>query len=304
MKKILSLFLFLVLALSLFACGGGGGDGDVEKCDVCVDGDNSGTCDVCGEAMPEEPISDIALIEDGIANFSIVYSENANSDVRKAITQNIVSKLKNSHKIEVSAVMEGSQNDVPQDIEILIGDVTSRGAKYTIDRYALGKEGYTFKIVGSKILINAGSDEQLVEAIGEFAEDILKIGSDDVYYATMLTTDVVYKVQDDYKIKSVTVGGTDMKGYTIATDIENAQYMAAALEIQDAFYDKTGYYFKIVDTDAATDKSIVIKHIDKVSGTDSFTVKVEDKQLVISCAYDNMLEQAVGEFLVRNITLT
>ena len=173
MKKILSVFLFLVLALSLFACGGGG-DGDGEKCDVCVDDDNSDTCDVCGEAMPEEPISDIALIEDGVPNFNIVFGENASADVRKAANQNIVAKLRNSYDITVSAVVEGSQNDAPQDIEILIGDVTSRGAKYTLDRYTLGKEGYTFKIVGSKIIINAGSDEQLVEAISEFAEDILR----------------------------------------------------------------------------------------------------------------------------------
>ena len=303
MKKILSIFLFLVLALSLFACGGGNG-GDDEKCDECVDTDNSGTCDVCGEAMPEEPISDIALIEDGVPNFNIIYAESATSDIRKAITQNIVSKLKNSHKIEVSAVMEGSQNDNPQDIEILIGDVTSRGAKYTIDRYELGKKGYTFKIVGSKILINAGSDEQLVEAIIEFAEDILKIGTDEAEFATMLTTDVVYKVQDNYKIKSVTVGGTDMKGYTIATDTENEQYMAAALELQDALYDKTGYYLKIVNTSEATDKSVIIKHIDKVSGIDSYSIKVEGTKLIISCAYDNMLVKATSEFTARQIKLT
>ena len=306
-SKLLMLLLALVLSLSLFACGGGGGDdgdgGDGEKCDECVDTNFDGKCDVCGEAVTEE-VADIALVEDGVPNFRIVLGSGISTDVRKYVDQNIVGKMRNKHDIEILSSQEGGANDVPQEIEILIGDVTTRGAKYTVDRYQFGKEGYMIKIIGSKVVIQAGSDEQLLEAVTEFTEDVLKVGTDDVYSSTMTAEDMVFVVQDDYKIESISVAGTDMKGYTIAADTMNNYYKAAALLLQDTIYDKTGYYFKIVKPDEATEKSIVIKHIDKVSGVDSFTVKVEDKQLVISCAYDNMLEQAVGEFLVRNITLT
>ena len=305
MKKLAKLFMLLLaltLSLSLFACGGGGSD-DGDKCDKCVDNDNSGTCDVCGEAMPEEPVADISLIEDGIANFRIVLGTGISTDVRKYVDQNIVGKLRNRYDIELPSAQEGGTNDVPQEIEVLIGDVTSRGAKYVFDRYELGKEGYMIKIIGTKIVIQAGSDEKLVEAVTEFAEDILKIGTDDVFYATMLVEDVVHEIQDDYKITSLTVGSTDMKGYTIAADKSNDYYKAAALLIQDTIYDRTGYHFNIVSPDEATDKSIVIKHIDKISGEDSFTIKADGTRLVISCAYDNMLEQAVGEFLNQFITL-
>ena len=301
--KLLMLLLALVLSLSLFACGGGdGGDGD--KCDECIDTDNSGTCDVCGEAMPEEPASDIVLFEDGVSNFRIVLGTGIATDVRKFVDQNIVGKLRNKYNIELVSAQEGSTNDEPQEVEVLIGNVTTRGAKYMVNRYELGKKGYMIKIIGSKILIQAGSDEQLLDAVTEFAEDILKIGTDDVYDATMLVEDMVYKVQDDYKIESLSVAGVDMKGYTIAADTTNDYYKAAALNIQDVIYGRTGYFFEIVKPEEATDKSIVLKSIDKISGEDSYTIKVEGTQLVISCAYANMLESATSEFLTRNITLT
>ena len=248
MKNITKLFMLLLtltLAFSLFACGGGGSD-DGDKCDECVDANNDGKCDVCGEEIPEEPAADIALIEDGVPNFSIVLGSGISTDVRKYVDQNIVGKLRNSYDIEITSAQEGSTNDVEQEIEILIGDVSSRGAKYTFDRYQLGKEGYMIKIIGSKVLITAGSDEQLVLAVTEFAEDILKVGTDDVYYATMTVEDMAYVVQDDYKIESLSVAGTDMKGYTIAADTMNNYYKAAALLLQDTIYDKTGYHFKIV----------------------------------------------------------
>ncbi|MBQ2423078.1 MAG: hypothetical protein II286_03915, partial [Clostridia bacterium] len=302
-SKLLMLLLALVLSLSLFACGGGGSDdGDDEGCVECIDVNFDGKCDVCGEAVTEE-VADIALVEDGVPNFRIVLGSGISTDVRKYVDQNIVGKLRNRYDIELPSAQEGGTNDVEQEIEVLIGDVTSRGAKYVFDRYELGKEGYMIKIIGTKIVIQAGSDEKLVEAVTEFAEDILKIGTDDVFYATMLVEDVVHEIQDDYKITSLTVGGTDMKGYTIAADTTDNYYKAAALLIQDTVYDRTGYHFNIVSPDEATDKSIVIKHIDKISGEDSFTVKTDGTRLVISCAYDNMLTQATGEFLNQFITL-
>ena len=303
MKKIISILLFLILSLSLFACGGGNGGDDGKKCGECIDNDNSGTCDECGEAMPEEPISDINLIDDGVASFKIVLGSGIATDVRKYVDQSIVGKLRNKYDIELVSVQEGGSNDTQQEIEVLIGDVTSRGEQYIFDKYTLGKEGYMIRIVGSKVIINAGSDKQLLIAVTEFAEDILKIGSDDVFYATMTPSDMVYKVQDNYKITSLSVGSGDMKGYTIAADTTNDYYKAAALAIQDTVYDKTGYYFKIVKQEEAGDKSIILRHIDKIAGEESFTIKTDGSRLVISCAYDNMLEQATGEFLNQFITL-
>ncbi len=297
MRRNIFILMLLVLSLTFFACGGGSeGDG--------------------GDETPGgEVASDLELITDGIANFRIVLGEKIPTDVRKNVDQQIVKRLQNKHQIDVVAAQQGTENDKIEDVEVLIGDVTNRGEKYIFDRYEFGKEGYMIKIVGTKIVIQAGSDEMLLEAVMEFAEDVLEIESDYIENITMLAGDKsdkenpgneVYVVQDNYKIDSLSVGSTDMKGYTIAVDSTDKYYKAAATSIQDTFYDKTGYFFPIVKPAEATDKSIVLKHIDRktVSGDDTFTIKADGTKLVISCAYDNKLEESVGEFLSKFIILS
>ena len=296
MKKFFFYLLLIILAVFLFSCGGA-------KCEECVDTDGDGICDACGDDIgSESSVENVALIEDGIPGFKIVLGSDISTDVQEYVDEQIVEELKKTYGIELIAAKEGDSSDEIQDVEVLIGDVTTRGDKYVSDRYELGKEGYFIKIIGKKIVINAGSDETLVDTVEKFAEDILKIGSDGIYNAAMTSADAVYKVQDDYKIESLSVGSADMKGYTIAADLTDKYYSATALLLQDTFYNRTGYYFKIVSTDEATDKSIVLRRIDKISGDDSFTVKTDGTRLVISCAFDNLLEQATGEFLTQFIT--
>jgi hypothetical protein len=110
------------------------------------------------------------------------------------------------------------------------------------------------------------------------------------------------KIQDNYKVTSLAVNGTDMKGYTIAADLDRTYYWAVATNIQNTIYDRTGYWFEIVKLSEATEKSIVVKHIDKVYGENSFKASVNGSQLVIECAFDNMLDKAMSEFVYEKIT--
>ena len=91
----------------------------------------------------------------------------------------------------------------------------------------------------------------------------------------------------------LTVNGKDLSGYTVAAELSRAYYREAAEAIKTA----TRSTLDIVDISEATESSIVLKHIEKVSGEDSFKVYVSGTQLVIECAYDNMLLSAVGELL-------
>ncbi len=284
--KILLLLLCVAFSFSLFACGG---DEDSD------DG---------GNPPATEVVNDVELITDGVAKFRIVLGSKIPTDVRRTVELQILPALK-AKGIEVIAAQEGNSNDAIEDVEVLVGDVTSRGDEYVFDRYMFGNEGYMIKIVGTKIVIQAGSDEKLLDAVLEFAEDILRTNSKDAYDAVMTKDDVKYYIQNDYKITSLSVGSTDMKGYTIAADSTDKYYKTAATSIQETVYDKTGYFFPIVKPAEATDKSVVIQHVDRktVSGEDTFTVKADGMKLVISCAYDNMLERAVGEFLSQYIIL-
>ena len=130
-SKLLLLLLALTLSLSLFACGGGD------------DGDDDG-----GDNPPATSVAeDLELITDGVANFRVVLGEKIPTDVRKAVDLELIQVMKREHNIEVVSAQMGSSNDVPQEIEVLIGDVTNRGDKYIYDRYQFGNEGYMIKII-------------------------------------------------------------------------------------------------------------------------------------------------------------
>jgi len=291
-KKFLLILLSLSLVLLIASCGGSG------KCDVCVDEDSDGVCDVCETKIEGEEVKDVVLIEDGETTFQIILPKNASVAVKQAVNTSIKSELGDCD-IDVDVITEGSEDDVTIDCEILIGNIKSRGDKFFYDGHNLGKEGYAFQIVGKKVLISAGSDEQLVDAIGKFAKDILI--PDDPTNVTMTKDDVVIKPQTDYKITALKVEGTDMRGYNLATELTREDFYEAALNIQDTLYTRTGYWFEIVDIEQATEKSFVIKSIPKVEGTDSFKILTNGTQLVIECAYGNMLGKAANRFIADNI---
>ena len=295
LKKILFMLLALSLVLVVASCGGAE-NGD---CKACVDGDGDGICDVCKKEIPEEEVADVPLFEDGKPTFQIVLTKDASDDVKSAVESTLTAKLNDAYKVTVNSFTEESEDDSAIDVEILIGNVTTRGEKYDFDEHTLGKEGFVIKIIGTKIIVNGGSDDMLIAAIEDFSELLVKkAGSSDVFFTK---DDTVLEIQDDYKITSFKVAGTDMKDYTIAADLTRKYYEDSAIYLQDAIYEDTGYWLPIVPLDDATQKSIVMKHVDKASASESFKVTANGSQLVIDCAYDNRLEIATAQFATNKI---
>jgi hypothetical protein len=299
-KKILILLLTLTLAFGLFACGG---DGGKDPCTACVDENGDGKCDVCEKDMPKEPTQSLLLIEEGYPNFQfVVPSSDFALSVRDALRNQIIKELNKKLEDDVVMVAEGSGEDTEKEIGVLVGNITTRGDEYKIDPHTLGKDGYVVKIVANKVVINAGSDESLIIALEEFADNILGISNSEITDVTMSSEDNMIEIQDDYKVTSLAVNGTDMRGYTIAADLDRTGYWAAAIAIQNTIYDRTGYWLEVVKLSEATEKSIVFKHIDKVFGEDSFKVYASGTQIIIECAFDNKLSESASEFIYEKIT--
>ena len=296
LKKILFILLAFALALSLFSCGG------KDPCKTHTDDDEDGKCDKCGETVKEEttPAGDVVLVENGEVKFQIVYANGMTS-----MLMSKVNKMKTEFLgvgISVDRVVDKADNI--KECEILVGDITTRGDKYKTDGHDYGMEGYVIKIVDSKIIINAGSDDMLIEAIDKFLEDIVEVGDDEKDFENLVMTadKQVEVIQDDYKVTSLAVGGKDMKGYTIALDKTNTYHMEAAKVLQQTVYERTGYWFELVSEDKATDTSVVIKAVAKDAVDGGFKISANaKKQLVIECGYDNMVKTAVEDFLSDKI---
>ena len=73
--------------------------------------------------------------------------------------------------ISVKFATEGTKEDIEQECEILIGDITTRDEEYRTNGHSYGKDGYVIKLVDSKVIINAGSDAALVDAIEIFTDN-------------------------------------------------------------------------------------------------------------------------------------
>ena len=294
-RKILTILLVFTLVFAaiftLSACG---------KCKH-VDEDGDGKCDKCDNDYTPTA-NDLALIDEyGIVKFQFVVADGLPEDVKRII-EDTTRALKEAD-IEI-AVVEDKEETV-KGCEVLIGEVKTRGQNYLYDSHTLGKEGYVMKIVGQKVVINAGSPETLLTTVQKFISDILgyKNGNTDLFDVVMKLDDQKEYIQSDYKVSGLSVNGVDMKGYTIAIDKENKTYMEAALYLQDSVYGKTGYWFEIVSL-AEADKSIVIKEIPKKAGDGSFKITANsDNQLVIECAYSNKLYDSIVAFYIDKISI-
>ena len=277
--------------------------GAAVACAECVDDDGDEECDVCGSAV-EPAVVELPLLIDGEPNFQFVLASGTNIDVRRTVEQTVIRTIKTKTGVELTSVTEGASNDEEMEIEVLIGNVSSRGERYLYDEHTLGKKGYVIKIVGKKIIINGGSVDAFVEAINEFSEDFLGFDGRNIdENAIMSSKDSIEEIQDDYKVTSLAVNGTDMKGYVIAADSTVEYYSSAALNLQDTLYTRTGYWLEIVPLENAPSKAVVMRSIPKVSGSDSFKIYADGETLFIDCAFDNMLANASSSFLTQKITL-
>ena len=310
MKKLLCILLASLLFMFFVSCG----DDLPEECTVHNDGDGDGKCDSCDKSLEPEgdpdddPTGDggqgaeeLVLIKDGKANFQIVVSKNnGGSAVQKAV-KNIVDTL-DDLGVEVKHVTETETNVA--ECEVLIGAPTTRGADYEYDIHDLGPEGYAIKLIKGKILVVAGSEAGLIDAIDIFTEDFLGIDKKTKELDTVVVkaSQSVEEIQDDYRITSLSLDGEDMRGYTIAADVSDKTVKTVAESVQTTLYQRAGYWLDIVSLDKA-DKSIVIKVNENTYEGNGFYVDVKDGQLIFETEFPNKLEESVASFIATKITV-
>ncbi|MBO7304198.1 MAG: hypothetical protein J6V09_03165 [Clostridia bacterium] len=294
MKRFLAALLVAITVIMLSSCS-------LTLNLPCIhsDNDGNGVCDKCDKDMAKKPPStedEVVLVIDGEANFHFVLEKDAPSIVSYELNKATLAFKKLG--VEVKTVEEDAKKMI-QNIEVLIGNVQNRGAEYDIDEHTLGVEGYAIKMMGSKVVISAGSTDALSEAIKKFTSIVTAPYADGDIMDEFVFTDKMdeVKIQTKYDVISFTIGSSSIRDYSIATDTQNPTYMAAAEAIRDYLYVKMGFYPDIVGLDDA-DKSIIINKVPKGSVQGGFEINVNSKeQLTIECAYDNMLASAVDTFL-------
>ena len=312
MKKLLLLLLSLVLVFALCAC-----DDTTTTCTEHTDTDGDLKCDTCGATVeaPDDGGGDdveddtpLVLVEDSEAKFQLVISKMSGTKILNA-AKDFVSDMKKLG-VEITYVNDDSEASI-KDCEIILGDVSSRGAKYDFDEHTLGVKGYVIKKIDNKIIITAGSTDAIIDVFEDFCKDVLglKKGAKKADVANSSfdpTKDAVLKVQDDYRVTAIKVGSEEINGYTIAVDQSNVEYNNMALTLQKTLYERAGYWLPIVNLDEATSKSFVLKSVPKgensPAGDSGFIVKTVNGQIQLLCAYDNAFTKAANALISAIVT--
>lgn len=271
MKKIIKM-LCLVLALTsvmtgLTAC----------KFEIDIPSDSSSS----PEETPietEPPAEPITIT----ADYVIVRPELC-SDGVTAAAMDLKSAVTEALGASVSVKEDFLYGDLkPADLEILVGMTNREESARALE--TIKYNDYVVAIDGNKLVINAYNDEKIAEAV-EYVKSILANGT--------TVTDADQKtVRDEYTFDTVTLGGLDLKGYTIVTSKKsNAMCKSGAIDLQNKIIEMCGLYLPIKSENSPeTDKEILLgdteraasQTIDSASlGTYGYAIKCEGEKIVI-----------------------
>ncbi|MBR5139964.1 MAG: hypothetical protein IKV16_02810 [Clostridia bacterium] len=290
-----------------------------DPCTECADADGDGFCDRCGEEVtvtpPEcdhndegydgrcdlckEDMKDaISLVNLRKTNFNIVIAPGFDGDSMLRI------KKLSSDLEKLGVTMNFyTEKDAPEcEYEIIFGEMTSRGEEYFIDSHHYGLKGYAIKVIGTKIVVVAGSSESLITAINVLKSEFFGITPNTV----VLINRVVYPsqsisvVQSDYKVDTITLLGKDINGYRIAVDKKNGAAKSAAEKLQKLLYEKTGYWLTIADKSEVSANAIFIDTVEKC-GDDGFAFTVGEDYMRFESEYTTSIVREPCDFFTRAI---
>ena len=247
-------------------------------CEDHADENADGLCDKCDSDAV------MFLIFDENVKFRIVKGESLDNATNTAIE--LLKYRVNTIGGNLTVLEHGNAIVDDGTIEVLVGDVTNRGAEYIVEKHTLGYEGYVIKVVNNKIIIQGGSNEALADAFDIFTEDILDIGArtQELSDAYIEIAYIEEYIQDDYDITSISIGGVDIKEHTIAADANDSYFYPVALLLRESLYREAGYWLPIVSLSEAGDKSIILAAREKdATYEDSFRVYADGATLYIEC---------------------
>ena len=269
-----------------------------ETCDAHTDVNLDGRCDSCKTSVEVKYDGTLTLVKDGVPTFQVVFAADLGSN--RVAAQRIVGNI-NKCLGETKVVSLNDASGAQKPIEILIGSVENRDEKYNIDKYSLGYEGYVIEIIDSKLVVQAGSESAMAQALKVLESDVLGIQAGKTINELKIC-ESIKKPQTAFEIESMKVGGKYIEEYVIATDLSNNYAYAAAEVLRNAIYKSTGKYLALkrpaaVAFGAPTISIEIVEKGDERSCDDGFSASVKTGgRIEIFTEFPNKLSEAVEAF--------
>lgn len=270
------------------------GTGNMDNICAHVDENYDGKCDSCRAQVEIKGDGTLTLFKGGVPTFQVVLASDLGAN--RIAAQTIVGKMnKLLGKTKVSSVNENGGAEKP--CEILIGNVKTRGAEYKKNGYSLGYEGYAIEIVGTKLLVYAGSDDAMAKALSALESEVLELGKREELTDLKVSKNI-QRPQTVFDIDEMKICASSIENYVIGADLASNYTYLAATALQGAIYKSTGKRpeIKSLSDVKYTSRAIVIEAVESC-GEDGFSVSVKSSgRMQIATEFPNKLEEAIAAF--------
>ena len=269
-RKTIILFLcFLLVTPALFSC-------------VKDDGNENLTDDTT-EAMQDVKTY---IVENGISEYKIVYPENPSSVIFTA-AQKLRNEIKTATgaelKMQDDFIQAGKEHD-DNEKEILVGLTNHKQVSEATCE--LNAKDYVITKIDEKIIITGTNDTSTTKAVNYFVNNLINenIEKNTEDKASLLFE--AYTFYDEYSVESFTVGGVNLREFTIIYSATTDGAKEAAEELRERISEKCGYTLNVSSDEATLSTHEILVGNPNRSAMTSFNQ-------IHKC---NRMEYKIGEF--------
>ena len=283
MKKTLSLLLLILAAAIVFSSCSGGADEITTEPSV-------------SEEVTEAPAAEnVVFVADGATEYKMVRAEKASKAVTEAFTK-LRGAIKDAYGVQIQLLDDfekpGADPAARYAYEIVVGATNRDESSAALE--GLGYSDAVIAVIGTRLVINGGSDDAVIRAVDLFIEKYVT-GSSLELPGNLILTDTV-----EYEKPGVTIDGTPLSDYVIVYGSSYADY---AKTFAERVGKVTGIRFTMASDKAeVTEHEIVIGSTSRTGttsgfGVDDFEIKVSGKSLHILAPNKTALGMGCAELI-------
>lgn len=262
--------LLLMSTVGLFACKSGEADGITSDTEV----------------QTEAPAQRIKLVDEGVAQYTVVYPDSKPTAVMNAVNRFVdgiyeatgVRLETKSDFLRINAVHDDEAK------EILFGKTNySQTAEVMETLYV---DHYVMRTVGNKIVVASHDDSYMLALANYFVQNLIEknlekneeTGAITLYFEE-------YEFLDENSTKVLSIGGKHIYNYSIVYESAREGYEDAAKHLQSVISGSTGYVLPIVsDETSESDCEILVGKTNRELSSDSYkrdSAKLMNYELVV-----------------------
>jgi len=257
----------------------------------------------CNEPDTGSDEESLCLVNEGRVNFQVVISSELDIKGKKQVSD-FIGELRELGLSIPEAPVSDNDKDLLRECEIVFGTNVKNRDGCSVDEHEIGKDGYVIKVVGDRVIVAAGSDEALSEAIDVLKKKVFEISKKtETLEGVTVTVKRAYTASKstEYPIASVQIADKSLDSFCLSFDEANPQIKSAAGKLRQAIYEKCGIWLPLeheLSAGQSVLNKLIIRAVDNL-GSDNFKVYLSESSLLIETTAPDRMNSGVEAFLEK-----